>query len=179
MAGGLLSDRGELETLFNELAEELRQVEATADIVMVGGSWMLWHSQRASTRDVDSARRFDTDFSRAVDRVGARHDLQRGWLNDAAAAFWPSGASYDDCEIVYQHATLVVRTPTPEIIFVMKMYRAQPQDREDLVSLWPLCSFNDPDDAVEAFRNAYPHAPDDEYLAEFIADVASDAAPNS
>lgn len=175
MARGLLNDRDELESLFSELADELARLGTFADVVMVGGSWMLWHSQRASTRDVDSARRFDTDLSDAVDRVGARHDLRQGWLNDAAASFWPSGASYGDCEIVYEHAALVVRTPGPEVIFVMKLYRADPQDREDLISLWPLCSFTSPDEAVNAFTSAYPHTPEDEYLASYIADVARDA----
>jgi hypothetical protein len=70
---------------------------------------------------------------------------------------------------------LVVRTPSPEIVFVMKLYRADPQDREDLISLWPLCSFTDPDNAVAAFRNAYPHAPEDEYLTRYIDQVAHDA----
>jgi len=63
MARGLLRDRHELESLFVELAEELTLLGASADIVMVGGSWMLWHSQRASTRDVDSARPFAIDIS--------------------------------------------------------------------------------------------------------------------
>lgn len=141
---------------------------------MVGGAWMLWHSHRASTRDVDSARRFNTDRSQAIDRVGVRHDLRSGWLNDAAAAFWPSGASYDDCQVVYQHQVLVVPTPHPDVIFVMKLYRADPQDREDLVTLWPLCNFTNPDEAAHAFRLAYPHAPDDEYLVMYISEVATD-----
>ena len=62
------------------------------------------------------------------------------------------------------------------VIFVMKLHRPDPQDREDLVSLWPLCGFDDPEVAVAAFRNAYPRAPEDEYLADYDADVADDAA---
>jgi hypothetical protein len=175
MARGLLADRSELEALFDELADELAFLGASADVVMVGGAWMLWHSRRASTRDVDSARRFDTDLSGAVDRVGARHDLRPGWLNDAAAPYWPAGASYHDCEVVYERDSLVVRTPDPEVIFVMKLYRADPQDREDLVNLWPLCPFAIPAEALDAFMNAYPHAPEDEYLGVYLADVARDA----
>lgn len=175
MAGGLLSDRGELEALFDDLAAELARLGTAAEIVMVGGAWMLWHAQRASTRDVDSARRFDTDLGEAVDRVGARHALGRGWLNDAAAAFWPTGSSYADCETVVEHPALVVRTPAPEVIFVMKLYRADPQDREDLVTLWPLCHFTDAHHAVERFRRAYPHAPEDEHLTAYIVEVAHDA----
>jgi hypothetical protein len=142
---------------------------------MVGDSWMLWHAQRASTRDVDSGRRFGTDLTEAVDRVGSRHDLRKGWLNDAAAAFWPSGVSYESCAIVFGHEALVVRTPNANVIFVMKLLRADPQDREDLITLWPLCTFSGPSEAADAFRDAYPHAPEDLYLTEYIADVARDA----
>jgi hypothetical protein len=72
MSRGLLNDRAELEGLFHELARELAELETSAEVVMVDGSWMLWHSQRASTRDVDSGRRFGTDLTEAVDRVGSR-----------------------------------------------------------------------------------------------------------
>ncbi len=176
MARGLLSDRSELEALFAELAVELDQRNTTAEVVMFGGSWMLWHAQRAATRDVDSARRFANDLREAVAEVGARHDLSPRWLNDAAAAFWPAGASYDDCQVVYEHPALVVRTPPAEVIFVMKLYRADPQDREDLVTLWNHCEFPDPDAAARAFEAGYPHAPEDQHLGNYIADIAEDAA---
>lgn len=173
---GLLTNRDELEGLFEELADELQRLGLVAEVVMVGGSWMLWHSQRAATRDVDSARRFEADLSEAVNAVGARHGLAEGWLNDSAARFWPSGASLeDDCEVVFDRDRLVVRTPTPEIVFVMKLYRADPLDREDMVNLWPLCDFATPESAVEAFRRGYPHAPEDEHLADFVGDIARDA----
>src|SRR5713101_5626284 len=48
MAAGLLRERGELESLFDELA----RLGTSVEVVMVGGAWMLWHAQRASTRDV-------------------------------------------------------------------------------------------------------------------------------
>jgi hypothetical protein len=123
MAHGLLSERAELESLFDDLA----------------------------------------------------HELADGWLNDAAAPFWPVGARYVDAAVVYEREGLSVRAPDPEIVFVMKLYRADPQDREDLIDLWPLCRFDEPADATDAFRNAYPHAPDDPHLTDFIAAVAADA----
>lgn len=172
---GLLTDREQLESLFDELASELQRLGIAADIVMVGGSWMLWHSQRSATRDVDSARRFDTDLTEAIAVVGARHDMSKGWLNDAAAAYWPAGASFDECEIVHQRGTLVVRTPSSDVIFLMKLYRASPQDRDDMITIWPTCSFPTPDEAARAFRTSYPHAPEDEHLVDYIHDVAHDA----
>lgn len=54
-----LHDREQLEALFDELAAELAAVGAGAEIVMVGGSWLLWNGHRAATRDVDSAKALD------------------------------------------------------------------------------------------------------------------------
>jgi hypothetical protein len=108
----LLRDRRQLEALFDELATELDRLGTSAEIVMVGGAWMLWYSQRASTRDVDSAQRFTADVTQAVERVASRHDLSPRWLNDNAAAYWPASASFDNCEVVYERAALTVRTRT-------------------------------------------------------------------
>jgi hypothetical protein len=118
---GLLTGHDQLESLFDELAEELQLLDTVADVVMVGGAWMLWHSQRASTRDVDSARRFDNDLSEAVDRVGSRHELAEGWLNDAAAAYWPSGGNYDDCKNAASCAASAQSTVTPTCRGVMNL----------------------------------------------------------
>lgn len=70
MPNGLLSDRSELESLFHELPDELSRLDISTEVVMVGGSWKLWHAQRASTRDVDSARRFETDLGEAAGSSG-------------------------------------------------------------------------------------------------------------
>lgn len=50
---------------------------------------MLWYSRRASTRNVDSARRFDAAVRGAVNRVGSRHDVREGGINDAAPPLAP------------------------------------------------------------------------------------------
>lgn len=177
MARGLLEGRDEIIALFDELDAELSRLGAEAEIVMVGGAWMLWQELRASTRDVDSARRLEARVRDAVSRIGELHDLGTTWLNDAASAFWPSGADLDECAVVYDGAALVVRAPTPEVVFVMKLYRSSPQDREDMVAIWPLCAFEGPVAASEAYVDAYPHAPDDPHLANHIADIARDADP--
>lgn len=164
--------RTDLEQLFEELADELGPSGATVDVVMVGGGWLLWHAERAATRDVDSARRLAPDVATAVQVVAARHDLADDWLNDRAAAFWPTGASMGDCATVYERGRLIVRTPPPEVVFVMKLYRGFPQDYEDLISLWPRCTFDSPASAARAFQAAFPHAPYDEHLAGYVHEIA-------
>jgi hypothetical protein len=171
--------RADLELLFEELADELGPSGGTVDVVMVGGGWLLWHAARAATRDVDSARRLAPDVATAVQAVAARHDLAEDWLNDRAAGFWPTDASMDDCAAVYERGRLIVRTPPPEVVFVMKLYRAFPQDYEDLISLWPRCAFESPAAAARAFHAAFPHAPDDEYLAGYVHEIALAAAAAS
>jgi hypothetical protein len=120
VARGLIEDRSELEEVFDEFAYDLAALGKSAQVVMVGGAWMLWHSQRMSTRDVDSARTLDPGIKNAVAKVAERRGLSNKWLNDSAAAFWPSNADYEDCRVVYETPNLEIRTPDPEVIFVMK-----------------------------------------------------------
>jgi hypothetical protein len=58
----------------------------------------------------------------------------------------------------------------------MKLCRALPQDCDDMVLLWPRCGFGDPADVADAFRRAYPHAPDDEHLTDYVEGIAAEAA---
>jgi hypothetical protein len=166
----LLHNRDELEALFAELAGELELFGLTADVVMVGGAWMLWHFKRAATRDVDSAASLTPQVAEAVARVGARHGLIDGWLNDHAKPFWPATADYTECVVAYELGPLTVRVPPPRVVFLMKLDRADPQDVEDMILLWPMCDFVDADDAAAAYADAYPLAVDDPYMATFIAD---------
>lgn len=170
-----LGDRSDLEAVFDELAEEMSSADVTAEVVMVGGSWLLWHTHRAATRDVDSATPLSSEVLEAARVVGARRDLPDGWLNDHAAPFWPADADIDGCRVVYRGTHFVVKVPPARVIFVMKLYRGSPQDYEDLVLLWPACGFESPADAVAAFWRGFPHAPDDEYLIDYVTGIAAEA----
>lgn len=170
-----LHDRALLESLFDELGRELNALDTTAEIVMVGGCWLLWHGARTATHDVDSATRLDAPLATAVRRVASRRDLEDRWVNDSAAMFWPADADFGDCAIAHITGGLTVKTPPARVIFVMKLYRANAQDYEDMVSLWQECDFHDPAEAATAFRRAYPHAPDDEFLVDYIEAIAADS----
>lgn len=177
MAGRFLhGGREELVTLFDELADELRDVGASLEILMVGGSWLLWFGDRLATRDVDSARRISREASDAVARVADRYDIDPDWVNSRAAAFLPHDFDPSTCTVVLQRDTLTVQTPPPETILLMKLNRAGPQDREDMLLLWDRCGFTGADDVVERYSAAYPHAPEDPHLGEYVDAVIADAA---
>jgi len=61
-------------------------------------------------------------------------------------------------------------------VFLMKLYRVTAQDYDDLIRIWPLCTFDSPKQAADLFFEAYPHAPEDEHLAQFIAEIAKQAS---
>ena len=54
----------------------------------------------------------------------------------------------------------------------MKLYAARDRNLDDLRILWPLTGYVSAAQAVEAFWEAYPHAPVDPYLANFIDGLA-------
>lgn len=166
--------RDELKRLFDEVREEFSRLGITGEVLMVGGSWMLWFGLRDSTRDVDSARRLPVEAAAAIADVAGRHDLAPDWLNDSATAFLPFGFDSTSCTVVYASENLTVSTPPPETIFLMKLQRASAPDREDMIALWPLCSFDGSDEVIERFESAFPYASKDEYLGSYIDDIIAD-----
>lgn len=54
----------------------------------------------------------------------------------------------------------------------MKLYAGRDRDIDDLLTLWPVSGFRTPEEAAEMFRCAYPHAPDDPYLASWVKRIA-------
>ena len=151
----------------HEVADEL-PVDAEHTVIVVGGALLALHGLRESTRDVDSVQRLDNELVAAVARVAARHELAPKWLNDAAAAFVPATFDRDDCTVLLDGPTLRVMGAPWDAVFLMKLYASRAVDTDDLEAIWPLCSFQSPEAAVDAFYAAYPLEHPDEFLAEHI-----------
>lgn len=165
----------EIIELVGEVPERLEPGGTQHVVVIVGGSLLAWRGLRASTEDVDSVTRFDGELRRAVEHVAAAHDLPPRWLNDNAAMFLPATFERDDCDVLMDHPRLLVLGAPLEVVFVMKMYRADPNDQADMVAIWPQTRFRSAQEVVDAFFAAYPHAPDDPHLDQFVIEVASRA----
>jgi hypothetical protein len=160
--------------LVQELPERL-EPGATQHVVVLVGSLLAWRGLRASTEDVDSATRLDAELRRAVAQVAAAHDLPADWLNDNASMFLPATFERDECDLLMNHPRLLVLGAPLRVIFVMKMYRADPNDQADMVAIWPQTGFRTTEEVVSAYVAAYPHAPEDPHLDQFIIEVASRA----
>lgn len=161
----------EIRVHLQEVADQLDRSGPQRTLVLVGGALLAWHGLRDTTRDVDSLRRLDEELRRAVERVADLHGLTADWLNDNAAGFRPITFEEKDCDVLLDHSLLLVLGAPLDQVFLMKLYRVDAQDYEDLIRLWPQCHFASPVDAASQFQKAYPHAPDDPGLVNMIVDI--------
>jgi Nucleotidyltransferase of unknown function (DUF6036) len=158
------------------VAEELGSIGDTLTIIVVGGALLALQDLRDATTDVDCVTRLTAELKDAVVAVAARYGLATRWLNDAALPFLPANFDKSQCSPVFSHLRLVVLGVPLEQIFLMKLYGARTRDIEDLIAIWSSCQFESPDQVVSLFRDAYPHAPEDEFLAQFIVEISQSAA---
>lgn len=174
MSVGVLSGDdilGLLGAVADRLEESLGVEPAT--IVVVGGSFMALHGLRAGTADVDTITRIDDRLRGVVEEVAAESDLRPDWLNDRSAAFAPVGLDITSCTTLFERRSLIVLGPHADFVFLMKLLAARSVDYEDMVALWPSCSFGSAADAVSRFHAAYPHVERDPHLLDFVRGVAS------
>jgi hypothetical protein len=164
----------DIRTYLNEVAETL-PAGTRHMLVMVGGSLLAWHGLRASTYDVDSVLALDEALREAVAQVAQSRHLARQWLNDRARPFAPQTLRQQDCEVLLDHPALLVLGAPLGQVFLMKLdaSRVRSSDVEDMITLWPHCGFTSPQDVVDQYYEAYPLASPDEYLAEYVEDIAA------
>jgi len=173
-----LFDESSIRASFVAVADRLEELDAPAGLlIVVGGSFMALHGLRDSTHDIDTVNRISASIRAAADEVARARGFEPDWLNDRAAGFAPFGLDEDECELLYEYRRLRVLGPPPDYVFLMKLYAARGgPDHDDMVALWPLCSFASADDAATRFAAAYPHAPSDPHLAEYITEIEGEAA---
>jgi hypothetical protein len=170
-------DKATIELTLAAVAARLETQGAEPGVlIIVGGSFMALHDLREATRDVDTVTRITAAIRDALDAVAAEHGFEADWLNDRAAMYLPQGLVEEACEVLIVHPRLRVLGPPPAYVFVMKLYAARGEvDHDDMVRLWPRCTFTTADEAVALYWAAYPHAPEDEDLAGYVEQIASEA----
>jgi len=158
----------------NEVADALPPAGARHRIVVVGGSLLALRGLRQSTLDVDTLERIDAELADAVVAVALARDLAPALLNDASAPFRPQTFVQADCDVLLDHPRLLVLGAPLRQVFMMKLFaaRVRTRDYDDLVALWPECGFESAEEAVELYRDAYPHEAQDPYLVEYVRGLA-------
>lgn len=75
-----------------------------------------------------------------------------------------------DCEVLLDRPRLLVLGAPLRQVFMMRLFagRVRTRDYDDLVALWPECGFDSAEEAVELYRDPYPHEAEDPYLVEYV-----------
>jgi len=175
-----LFDKPTIEASFAAVAAHLEAQGAEPGVlIVVGGSFMALHGLRKATRDVDTISRITKAIRAAVDAISRTRGFEPDWLNDRAAAFAPIGLDEADCGVIYEHARLLVLVPPHDYVFLMKLYAGRAPDYDDMVALWPCCTFLSAEAAAARYHEAYPHAAGDPHLGEYVAQIAAEAGLES
>jgi hypothetical protein len=168
----------QIAALVAEVADALPTDGHRQTVIIAGGSLLAWRGLRETTVDVDSVQRLSTALRTAVAEVAARHDLAPRWLNDNAAMFRPQTLSESNCGVLLDHPRLLVLGASYRDVFLMKLFAARAADHDDLVRLWPLAGFTSPEAAAAEMYAAFPAAPDDPQLSDYVAGIAGESADN-
>ena len=170
-----LLSRAQIAQYLRELADLLGDKGSPETIIVVGGALLAHYGIREGTRDVDSARQFDEELQSAVTEVAKRHDLAPDWLNARAAPFRPATLKESDCEVILERGRLLVLAAPIDQVFLMKLNSARATDQADLVVAWPHTRFKTAEEVVTTYWEAFPEAPDDEYLVGYVERIISEA----
>ncbi len=167
--------RDDIVSLLADVATEAERREVVISLFLVGGAAMaLAYSSSRATKDLDGI----FEPKSVVNEIAAQVALQRpeyglaaDWLNDAAKSFMPGPDPH--ASTLFEWAALSVRIASPRYLFVMKALAGREVDEEDLRILYPLCRFQNVNQALDAVAAAYPGAilrASTQYLVEAIAE---------
>lgn len=137
--------KNNLDRYLKELGKEFRKLNGTrmpAEIILIGGAAILVnYGFREVTYDIDAVIMASSVMKEAINRVGDRLSLPKGWIN----ADFKNTSSYSDklLEISVYYKTfsniLTVRTVSAEYLVAMKLMsgRKYKNDLSDVVGiLW-------------------------------------------
>ena len=151
-------DRTEIEQLLFELSHEIEAEGVRGELLLVGGAAMaLAYATRRSTADLDAVFEPKVAIYAAAARVGARHGLDDGWLNDAVKGFLPGPDP--NATVFFDRPGLVVRIASARYLLAMKLLASRVErDEDDIRVLLRLCNIVEPTEALAVVADLYPRS---------------------
>lgn len=138
--------KSQIEGLLTDLGAELAAQGVRAEMFIVGGAAMaLAYNTRRATRDIDAIFQPKQDVYAAAERVGSRHGLPDGWLNDSVKGLLPGE---DPGQRTYFTSPgISVSIASPEYLLALKVAAARvDRDPDDIRELAKICGLSTPEE---------------------------------
>lgn len=118
--------------LLTELGDDLAGQGLRAELFIVGGAAMaLAFNTRRTTRDIDGVYEPKRQVYETATRIGARHGLPEGWLNDAVKGLLPGPDPH--LREILSAPGVRVSVPSPEYLLALKVAAARvDRDADDI-----------------------------------------------
>ena len=132
-----------LDAYLKELAKEYRKLggkSMPAEVVLIGGaSVLINYGFREMTTDIDAVIQAASTMKEAINHVGDRNDLTRGWINEDfknTKSFSPKLLMYSTYYKSF-YGVLQVRTIAAEYLIAMKLMsgRQYKNDLSDIIGI--------------------------------------------
>ena len=132
-----------IETYLKELAKEYRKLggrKLPAEIVLIGGaSILINYGFRDMTTDIDAVIQSASTMKEAINHVGDRFDLPRGWLNDdfkKTTSYTTRLGQYSEHYETF-YGVITVRTIAGKYLIAMKLQsgRMYKNDLSDILGI--------------------------------------------
>lgn len=140
--------RDQILDLLRELGDDLNRQDLRAELFIVGGAAMaLAFNTRRITRDIDGVYEPKREVYEAATRIGARHGLPEGWLNDAVKGLLPGPDPH--LREVLAAPGVRVSVPSPEYLLALKVAAARvDRDADDIRFLASVVGARTADDVL-------------------------------
>lgn len=142
--------RDDIVALLRELGTDLHSRGIRAELFVVGGAAMaLAYNTRRATRDIDAVFEPKSSIYQAAERVGARHGLPSGWLNDSVKGLLPGGDP--DAREFLSSEGISVSIPSPRYLLALKVAASRvDRDPDDIRALAEICGYQTAEEVLDA-----------------------------
>jgi len=151
-------DIDQIKALFRALNRELARMDVVGEVGICGGAVMcLVFEARRATKDVDGIFHPTAEIREAARRVADELGVPRGWLNDAAKAYFHVDPPRED---VLSFSNLRVWAPSAEYMLAMKCVSARfdSLDRDDVEFLIRYLKLTAAERVFEIIQRYYPRS---------------------
>ncbi len=153
--------RDVLHQAFELIAQELAELNMTAEFYLFGGSNMVYsYGSRSRTDEVDASFRRSAEFTGVLRSVAERLSLPSNWI-DIQAYRWEPDTYDTNGRVVFEHPNFRVVGASPEHMLAMKLKAAESEiradkDIPDIEFLVKELDIRYLDQANEIYKNVWP-----------------------